>query len=156
MATLSALVGAGLAPVPEVATLPVASGVIGIAAATMPTARFSRQFGRRPVFIAAALWGACGATLAGYAIQIDSFGLFCAACFAMGNNMASVAQYRFCRHRAGAERGRQPCRRAADGRDIARRGADSDVYRPDPFPVVGRVRRQTTACCRCFISVRRC
>lgn len=65
MATLSALVGAQLAPVPEVATLPVAAGILGIAAATIPTARLSRQYGRRPVFIGAALWGACGAALAG-------------------------------------------------------------------------------------------
>ena len=77
MATISALVGAQLAPAPELATLPVALGIVGIATAAIPTARFSGLFGRRPVFIGAALWGAAGSALAGYAIHIESFALFC-------------------------------------------------------------------------------
>ena len=95
MATMSALVGAMLAPSPGLATLPVATGVLGVAAAALPTARWSRRWGRRPVFIGGSTWGAAGAMLAGYAIQSGSFWLFCLGCFVMGNNMAVVAQYRF-------------------------------------------------------------
>jgi len=95
MATLSALVGAALAPVPKLATLPVTIGILGIALATLPVASMCRRYGRRPVFIGAALWGALGATLATIAILRGSFAGFCLGCFVMGNNIAVVAQYRF-------------------------------------------------------------
>jgi len=95
MATLSAIIGATLSPLPELATLPVGAGVIGIAAATLPTAWLCRRFGRRPAFVAGMAWGALGSILAAYAIHIGSFAGFCCGCFIMGNNIAVVAQYRF-------------------------------------------------------------
>jgi len=95
MATLSAIIGATLSPLPQLATLPVGAGVIGIAAATLPTASLCQRFGRRPIFVAGMAWGAMGSVLTAYAIHLGSFAGFCCGCFIMGNNIAVVAQYRF-------------------------------------------------------------
>jgi len=95
MATLSAIVGATLAPTPQLATLPVTAGVLGIALATLPAARLIRRYGRRSVFAGVSLWGAAGVTIAAASIHVGSFVGFCLGCFAMGNNVAVVAQYRF-------------------------------------------------------------
>jgi len=95
LATLSAIVGATLAPTPQLATLPVTAGVLGIALATLPAARLIRRYGRRPVFAGVSLWGAAGVTIAAASIHVGSFVGFCLGCFVMGNNVAVVAQYRF-------------------------------------------------------------
>ncbi|MGI9344440.1 MAG: MFS transporter [Gammaproteobacteria bacterium] len=95
MATISAIVGANLAPTPQLATLPVTAGILGVATAALPAATLIRRHGRRPVFVVALLWGAAGACLATASIHAQSFIGFCAGCFVMGNNMAVMAQYRF-------------------------------------------------------------
>jgi len=95
MATLSGIVGSTLTAVPELATLPVTAGIVGIAAGAWPLAQARRRFGNRLVFSFALVWAAGGAALASWAISNQSFAGFCAGCFMMGNNMASVAQYRF-------------------------------------------------------------
>jgi MFS family permease len=95
LATLSGIVGAQLAPAPNVATLPLAAVVVGVALTTMPTALLIARWGRRAVFIGGLLWASAGALLSAYAISSDSFALFCAGSFMLGGNMAVVAQYRF-------------------------------------------------------------
>lgn len=95
VATLAAIIGALLSPTAELATLPVAAAVVGVALATLPAATLIRRFGRRPVFALSSLWGAAGVSLAAFSIQSGSFLGFCIGCFLMGNNMAVVAQYRF-------------------------------------------------------------
>jgi len=95
MATLSAIVGATLSPTPQLATLPITAGIIGIALATLPIAKLIQRFGRRPVFAGTSLWGAAGAAWVATSIHIGSFTGFCIGCFIMGNNVASIAQYRF-------------------------------------------------------------
>jgi len=95
LVTLSALIGAAMSPTPELATLPVTTGVLGLALASLPAAALIRRFGRRPVFALSSLWGAAGVALASISIHVHSFAGFSLGCFIMGNNAAVVAQYRF-------------------------------------------------------------
>ncbi len=95
MATLSGIMGAKLSTVPELATLPVTAGIVGVAVGAWPLALLRKRFGNRLVFTCALLWAATGAILAGWSISAGSFAGFCAGCFMMGNNMSTVAQYRF-------------------------------------------------------------
>ena len=95
MAVLSGIVGSILAPTSALATLPVATGVLGVAIATVPAATLMQRFGRRPVFILASLLAAGGGGLCALSIESGSFAGFCIGCFLMGNNMAVVTQYRF-------------------------------------------------------------
>lgn len=95
MATLSGIVGSMLAPTAELATLPVATGVLGIAMATWPLAGMRQRYGSRAVFGGGCIWAACGATVAAISIAFGSFIGFCIGTFMMGNNMAVLAQYRF-------------------------------------------------------------
>ncbi|RKZ45645.1 MAG: hypothetical protein DRQ58_10100, partial [Gammaproteobacteria bacterium] len=81
MATLSALVGATLSPTPQLATLPVTAGILGIALATLPAAILIQRFGRRPVFAGASLWSAAGVAWAALSIHFGSFVGFCFGCF---------------------------------------------------------------------------
>lgn len=95
MATLSGIVGSMLTPAAELATLPVTTGILGLAAATWPLARLRQRYGSRPVFIIGCVWAASGAALAAASITKGSFMGFCFGTFMMGNNMAVMAQYRF-------------------------------------------------------------
>jgi len=95
LATLAAIVGTTLSPTPQLATLPVTTTILGVALTTLPAAALIRNFGRRPVFAGALLWGAAGVTGATLSIQFGSFTGFCFGCFVIGMNMAVVAQYRF-------------------------------------------------------------
>jgi len=95
LATLSALVGSTLSPAPQLATLPVTTGILGVALTALPATALIRRFGRRPVFAGALLWGAAGVTWASMSIHNGSFAGFCFGCFVIGMNMAVVAQYRF-------------------------------------------------------------
>lgn len=95
MATLSGIVGSTLAPSAELATLPVTTGILGIAMATWPLARLRQRHGSRAMFGSGCIWAACGAALAAMSITAGSFIGFCMGTFMMGNNMAVMAQYRF-------------------------------------------------------------
>ncbi len=95
MATFSAIVGATLSPTPQLATLPVTAGILGVALATLPAATAIRRYGRGPVFVGASIIGAAGAGWAGASIHFGSFAAFCIGCFVMGTNVAVIAQYRF-------------------------------------------------------------
>jgi MFS family permease len=92
---LGGILGAELAPRPEWATLPISMGILGVAAATLPAALLMQRFGRKRTFIlGAALAGLCSLGVA-WAVEQQSFALFCAAIFVMGANLACVQQYRF-------------------------------------------------------------
>jgi len=95
MATLSGIVGSMLAPAAELATLPVTTGILGIASATWPLARLRQRYGIRKVFVGGCVCAAMGAVLAAASIAAGSFIVFCLGTFLMGNNMAVIAQYRF-------------------------------------------------------------
>ena len=95
MATLAGIVGAILAPTPQLATLPVTVAVLGVATAAWPAAALRRRFGCRVVFVGGLAWASAGALLAAWSIEVESFLGYCLGCFIMGNNMAFMAQYRF-------------------------------------------------------------
>ena len=92
---LGGIIGAGLAPSPSLATLPVSVLILGLAANVLPAGRLIRRFGRRPLFVGSALQAAAGCVVAGLAITAGHFWWFCAAAFLLGANNAVVMQYRF-------------------------------------------------------------
>lgn len=93
--TLGGIVGSGIAPVPELATLPLSSMVVGAALCTIPAALIMQRIGRRLGFALAALFGAMALALAAWAAGAERFYLFCIATGLFGVNMAFVQQYRF-------------------------------------------------------------
>src|SRR5688572_4559588 len=94
MATGS-IVGVMFAPTPALATLPLSSFIIGLAAGTLPTGTISRRYGRRVAFLIGSGCGAICAVVAAVAIVIGSFALFCAATFVGGLYSAVAQSYRF-------------------------------------------------------------
>lgn len=92
---LGGIVGSQLAPDPSLSTLPVTMMVLGMALATIPAAYLMKRIGRRSGFMIAAGIASAGALLAGYAIGMESFLLFCTGILLMGVNAAFVLQYRF-------------------------------------------------------------
>jgi MFS family permease len=91
----SGLVGVLLAPDAQWATLPVALGVVGAAAATAPMAILMQRYGRRLVFLAGSLFGVLTLLLCAYAVLQQSFELFCLGCLLCGPYHASSQFYRY-------------------------------------------------------------
>jgi len=92
---LGGIVGTGLAPSPDLATLPIAFMIIGTAITTIPAALIMGKIGRKNGFMLSALCASLAGLLAAYAISVTSFWLFCTATMIIGGNNAFVQQYRF-------------------------------------------------------------
>jgi MFS family permease len=92
---LAGLIGTALAPDPALATVPVGTSVIGVAAATVPVGVALQRWGRRRVLLAGALLSVAGCLLAAWALYLHDFPLYCAATLIVGANLAFTAQYRF-------------------------------------------------------------
>lgn len=92
---LGGILGAELAPVPILTTLPAASMIVGLALFTLPAAFLMKAVGRRIGFVAAALMAGLAALLAGYAVGQGNFVLLCVATFFIGGQGAFVQQHRF-------------------------------------------------------------
>jgi MFS family permease len=95
MVLLAGIIGTGFAPSPDLATLPIALVVVGVAASTLPTGRLLHRFGRRPIFIAYGLVAVSAALVALFSLVAESFAVFCLAAFLMGWSGAAGHQYRF-------------------------------------------------------------
>ncbi len=95
MVVLAGIIGALLAPDARLATLPVTSGVLGVALATAPAALAMARFGRKRVFMAGAVLASFGCLLASIAIGTAAFWLYCLANLMIGSNLAFTAQFRF-------------------------------------------------------------
>ena len=91
----SALVGARLAPVPALATLPLSLQFLTTMFVMFPAARLMLRAGRRPVFMGAALVGMLGVALAAFGIWSDRFAAFCAAGCLLGVQAAVGQSFRF-------------------------------------------------------------
>jgi MFS family permease len=89
------IVGSKLAPIPELATLPIAVAVVGIAIFTIPASLIMKRIGRKRGFIIAAVVASSAALGAALAISIQNFFLFCTMMLFVGGNVAFVQQYRF-------------------------------------------------------------
>ena len=89
------LVGAQLAPFENLATLPVASIVVGTAVTIPPVTFLMNTIGRRRSFFIIVIYSILVALLASYAISISSFYLFCVSTFLFGATYSCVMQFRF-------------------------------------------------------------
>lgn len=92
---LGGIVGTLLAPSPGLATLPVALMIVGTASTTIPAALLMGKFGRKAGFIFGASYSCLAGLLAAFAINRESFVLFCFATFLVGSHNAFIFQYRF-------------------------------------------------------------
>lgn len=87
--------GVLLAPSPNLATLPVASLVVGSAVTSMPAALIMKRIGRRRGFIYATLMAILGSIFAIYSVRSENFLALCLSIFLLGGHMAFVQQFRF-------------------------------------------------------------
>ena len=92
---IAGIIGGEFAPSRDLATLPVALAVVGVAASTLPTGLLQQRFGRRAVFLAYGVLAIASALLCALALQRASFGLYCLGTLLMGWAGAAGHQYRF-------------------------------------------------------------
>lgn len=92
---IGGLVGARLAPSPELATLPVAVLILGTAVSTLPASLLMQKVGRRLGFLTGNAVAIAGCLLGYLALHQTSFGLLLLATACLGFNIAFVNQYRF-------------------------------------------------------------
>jgi len=95
MVLLAGIIGVEFAPTTELATLPIALVVVGLAASTLPTGKLLGRFGRRRVFIAYGFLAVAAALAAAWSLATDTFAGFCGAALLMGWAGAAGHQYRF-------------------------------------------------------------
>jgi MFS family permease len=95
MVLLAGIIGTEFAPSSDLATLPIALVVVGVASSTLPTGKFLHRFGRRQVFIAYGFIAILAAISAAFSLLWDTFAGFCLAAFLMGWSAAAGHQYRF-------------------------------------------------------------
>ena len=92
---LGGIVGADLAPSTSLATLPVASIIVGTALSTIPAALLMKNIGRKRGFLIASLISALSTLMAAWSLSLGNFWLFCFSCALLGNHLAFIQQYRF-------------------------------------------------------------
>ena len=92
---LGGIVGTQLAPSNDLATLPIAIQIIGLASATVPATYLMSKLGRKAGFLTGNFLCLIGSLLAAWSIYQESFLLFCIASFLVGNFMAFSHQVRF-------------------------------------------------------------
>lgn len=93
--TLTSLVGRSLAPLPWMATLPLALLVAGTLLAVGPTARWMQALGRRTALRRGALLGLLGGLVSAAGLALGSFAVFGLGCMLVGGYQASAGFYRF-------------------------------------------------------------
>ena len=89
------LIGSKLAPLENLATLPVASIVVGTAVTIPPITLLMKTIGRRKSFFVIGIFSIFVALLASYAISKSNFYLFCLSTFLLGTTYSCVMQFRF-------------------------------------------------------------
>lgn len=92
---INGLAGLALAPHSALATLPVASWILGGAFATMLASLHMKRVGRQRGLIGGALWGIAGALVCSAAIWMQSFWLLCFGTLVYGVYNAYGQYYRF-------------------------------------------------------------
>jgi MFS family permease len=95
LALMGSILGALLSPSPEWATLPIALMVIGTALGILPVAKCMAGLGRKMSFLIFMALGTVACLLAGQALLLESFSLFCTATFLLGVSNAAMQQVRF-------------------------------------------------------------
>jgi MFS family permease len=92
---IAGIIGTDIAPTAELATLPIALGVIGVACSTLPTGRLLARYGRRTVFLSYGVIALGASLIASASLVFESFAGLCSAAFLMGWAGAAGHQYRF-------------------------------------------------------------
>lgn len=77
------------------ATIPVSLFILGTATCTLPAQKLMGRFGRKPIFIAAALTGVAAGLVSMQGILIGAFAMLCLGTFMAGMFAAVVHSYRF-------------------------------------------------------------
>ncbi len=95
MVLIAGIIGTEFAPTVNLATLPIALTIVGVACSTLPTGKLLGRYGRKPVFLSYAILAMGGGLLATASLVIDSFLLFCIAALVIGWAAAAGHQYRF-------------------------------------------------------------
>jgi MFS family permease len=95
MMLIGSIIGTRLAGSEQWATLPIALMVIGTAGGVVPAATCMARFGRRWTFVLFVAVGAGACLLAGQALAMDSFILFCMSAVILGTTNAALQQVRF-------------------------------------------------------------
>lgn len=89
------IIGAQLAPMPTLSTLPIAFFIVGTAVCTVPVALLMQRFTRKTVFIGAAIVGILASFIIAQCLAEENFWGYCFGLALLGFNMAAVQQYRF-------------------------------------------------------------
>ena len=101
--TVGSLAAAQIAPSRALATLPVATMVLGTALATIPASMWMNRAGRRPGFLAGAALGITGGLLAALGIWLGSLALLCLGTLLVGSWQGFAQFYRFAASEAANE-----------------------------------------------------
>ena len=102
--TVGSLAAAQIARSPGLATMPVATMVLGTALATVPASMWMNRVGRRPGFVTGALLGVAGGTLAAMGVWAGSLALLCFGTLLVGSWQGFAQFYRFAASEASSER----------------------------------------------------
>ena len=97
------LIGSQLAPSEKLATLPVATIIVGTALASIPITIAMKRFGRRQTFLFVAAYSFFVSLLAAYAITVAHFYLFSLSTLLLGVTSACIMQFRFASMESVAE-----------------------------------------------------
>jgi len=92
---IGGIIGSQLAPTMNLATMPIASAVVGAATGTVPAVMASKRWGRKPVFYVGILLSIAGALLCSLALFQEWFIGFCGGALLIGSSLSVVQQYRF-------------------------------------------------------------
>ena len=95
MILVAGLLGAAIAPNPELATLPIAMMIVGSALATIPAAMIMQRIGRKAGMATGAIIALIGIGLAYHAAMTANFWLFTVGAVCLGLNVAFIQQGRF-------------------------------------------------------------
>ncbi len=95
MMLVGSILGAQLAPSESLATIPIASMVIGTAMGTLPVSLLMGKIGRKTTYILFIFLGVISCWLAVLALQYESFILFCLSSALLGVSNAAIQQLRF-------------------------------------------------------------
>ncbi|UJF18406.1 MFS transporter [Vibrio sp. SS-MA-C1-2] len=92
---VASIIGNDLSQNPNLATLPIAAFMTGLALFVVPGSKLQERFGRKPLFIVASLLSAIIGLMAAISIEQAFFWGFVSSCFAFGTQMAVIVQYRY-------------------------------------------------------------
>lgn len=95
MFATGAIVGAELAPVRSLATLPISIFVVGLASASLPVGMLVQRLGRRMTYQLATVAGIATGLFGYLGVVLASFPLFCLATFCAGFYASAAQSYRF-------------------------------------------------------------